>query len=473
MEVIIIDDGINEKFCDIQKLKNNLEVTECLKLEKRTNYNKYNSSHGSICAAIIKAYVSCIEFSSLKVLNEYNKKGTIEKLLVALEWCQTSSARVINLSLGTINVCMEDKIRKIINKLVRKRKIIIAAYSNSNKFSFPANYAGVIGVSAGKELCGKKYYYNNSSSCFSDFIASSRHIIHVGKKKIITDFGNSFAAPTITSIVCNIIKQQEDFGFLKLLDTLKKDKLSYHYCASDINFIETAVIVGNNIKNIDKTNIHIDKIYDSDILINWEKIFLNQESYVIITTEIIKGQLKSFKNFLENNANKIVGVVYCGIMLEEFVDLIHRTANVFFWDETCSSTYHNWISIKENRCEIPIIKVIGLNALIVAKELKEKLNSNGYNTLVISNFEKSYLYDAYYIAMAKYSDEILSANYAYKYNLDILIVVVDDWKNTDLILCSTQNEDSVLSQNGDKLYFEYKNQKSLDKIERKIISLFT
>lgn len=88
MEIVIIDDGVNEKLYNTGSLWLNLEVTRDLQIRQRVDYSPYEPSHGTDCTAIIKKYTPDARLGSIKVLNETGR-GVRDQLITALYWCGT------------------------------------------------------------------------------------------------------------------------------------------------------------------------------------------------------------------------------------------------------------------------------------------------------------------------------------------------------------------------------------------------
>ncbi|WP_261781581.1 S8 family serine peptidase [Clostridium botulinum] len=100
INVAIIDDGVNEKLYNTGVLKYNIEITPNLMIRERKKYDKYKSSHGTTCAAIIKKYLPYSVLSSIKILND-KCEGSVEQLSLALKLCADKEINLINLSLGS------------------------------------------------------------------------------------------------------------------------------------------------------------------------------------------------------------------------------------------------------------------------------------------------------------------------------------------------------------------------------------
>lgn len=204
MKIAIIDDGINEKYFDVGKIVLNLEVTRTLELKERRNYNPFVSSHGTICASIIKKYNPEATFISIKVLEDYNGKGSKEQLIIALQWCIDNRIRLVNLSLGTIDYRDFADIAHVIKKAIKHKIVIVAACSNRMVFTCPASWPTVIGVRCDLSgiLQSGEYIYKNSEEDGIEIVASSRHCLINYKKEIeYTANSNSFAAPLITALI--------------------------------------------------------------------------------------------------------------------------------------------------------------------------------------------------------------------------------------------------------------------------------
>ena len=164
-------------------------------------------SHGTICALIIKQYLPEVQFVDLKVL--HGNEGNADRLFDALQWCLYNDVTIINISCGTEQLKQKIRIRQLINRLVKKGIVVIAAGSNSGLKSYPADLRGVIGVKTKPWLFVKDFYTINNN-CFEkgiNIIASSQHDCFLLDK--YTPLCNSYAAPCITACVAKYLDEYD------------------------------------------------------------------------------------------------------------------------------------------------------------------------------------------------------------------------------------------------------------------------
>ncbi len=449
MEIIVIDDGINEDFAHIDKLKYNLEILESLDIVERTDYDKLHFSHGSICANIIKKYASDCEIGSIKVLNSNKRQGSSAQLQKALEWCLNNDIALINMSLGSILYVDYEPIRMLIAKLIRKRCIIIAACHNTRGVSIPACLSGVIGVEANEQYNNEEYSYNNYYLDRADIVASSRHLIHIHTHKtMFTPVANSFATPLITSIVHSIIKKE---GHKKVCDIKyklfrmlnRKENINVCLCMRP-DFIDKAIVLNYN-DNIERNKFFcaIDEWYDNP---NLNRIFLKEDNNNLI---IIPPYHEFFDvnfelrltEFLLKNKDKINGILFGGEMSFEFIELCNKEIRCLIWDENAYYRLFSNIKIPAGNAEIPIVSIVGQKgALELAALLEAEFKNSDYVSLKISDIRYSYLYDFEYVpsllidnTIFKYLEEIFNSdvliftsNTIKQFNADIQIILKDD-----------------------------------------------
>jgi hypothetical protein len=209
INVIIVDDGINGELYHTGSLSCDLEITPELNILERSEYDRYLHSHGTVCAAIIKKYIPDAEIGSIKVLND-NGYAVRDQLIAALLWCADNAVRLVNLSLGTIDFRDYEAVRKAVNYAAQKGVILVSACNNKNRYTYPASFSNVIGVKCDIEdnLKEGEYRYNYYPLDGIDITACASHFIekYDGSGKTIS-VCNSFAAPMITAIAYNILRQ--------------------------------------------------------------------------------------------------------------------------------------------------------------------------------------------------------------------------------------------------------------------------
>ncbi|QNU67330.1 S8 family serine peptidase [Ruminiclostridium herbifermentans] len=257
--IAIIDDGINQNLYSIGELKHNIQITPELHIKERVNYDPFLPSHGTTCAAIIKKYAPDAVLSSVKILNDDSHKGMRSQLIKALEWCVENNISLINLSLGTIDYKDFIEVEKATKYASNNGVIIVAACNNRNVFTCPASLENVVGVKCDRSgtLIEMEYIYNSFSLDGIDITACGIHDLMKYSGEIeITSPCNSFAAPAVTALICNIIKDNPNIGISRLKEALKRNATNIIQI-EEVSYIENKVNIGNCFNNSTNKSIEI------------------------------------------------------------------------------------------------------------------------------------------------------------------------------------------------------------------------
>lgn len=206
MRIALIDDGIKPDLCPNLLPEYDLCVQENGKVMKRPKEKRILTNHGTTSARIICRYAPGAELCSLQVFDSEGLKTSIGRLLTALEWCYREKIPIIHLSLGSTFWMDYNPLRRISAKLIQNGRILIAAHSNSNDYTMPACFMGILGVMTDK-VCRKDGYYIKEAGWEQvQVYASSRHILKTEDNLIFeTQVSNSYAAPVITAKVHEIL----------------------------------------------------------------------------------------------------------------------------------------------------------------------------------------------------------------------------------------------------------------------------
>lgn len=388
MQVIVIDDGINEKYVEIEKLYVNIEVTQDFKLLERKNYNKSAPSHGSICARIILHYYDKCELGSIKVLDESGEGGKNEQLLIALEWCLKKNIKVINMSLGTKDLKYYTKLNHIIAKLSSNGCIIINACNIQDVFSMPSCFPNVIGVGTDYRLISTQYMYNICSVIGKDVSASSRHKINGDK---YTEYSTSFATPFITSKVCEIISKKSSNNICKIKKILANENCgNVNFCLMP-SYIYNPVVIS-----------YVDKIHFKNLkTMEWSafvNIFSNnyyellEDSNIIVLPEDSREFTEAFIRFLTKNKSKIISITYCYVIPLSIKKYIKDNMTCLLWYENISEEFN--FEKYNSICNIPVISVQDDDNDIMkhTDNMKNAFLDNGYRVVTVSDRKYSYLH---------------------------------------------------------------------------------
>lgn len=197
--VAIIDSGIqNNKKLNIVKSMT-LYVNDNYEIEERPDSTCLNE-HGTIIADIITLINPDVELIDINILDE--KLETNGQIMIqALKKALSFKPDIINLSLGTNNIRYVFELRKLIKEAVKNEVIIVAAYSNNNKITFPAIMKNVVGVKCISTLKLRDtpksiYFYKNGIFYAPD---SAKTIYHLKCKSCNYSMrGNSISAAYVS-----------------------------------------------------------------------------------------------------------------------------------------------------------------------------------------------------------------------------------------------------------------------------------
>ena len=215
--IAIVDDGVYAND------ESHSPLINCIKINnKRISVEKQVEtliSHGSICAEIIYNYNPNVVFTSIKILDR-NKRGSIYDLECAIDWCINKKIRLLNISLGSVSGCDREIAKRIARKIYLNNLIVIAAQSNSKKYTYLASMENIIGIRHSDCLQVGKYEFRWYPYDGIDILTSSKHTIVYNHKEITLSASNSFAAPYITAIVAYIMQLKPNIKFEEVLQEL-------------------------------------------------------------------------------------------------------------------------------------------------------------------------------------------------------------------------------------------------------------
>lgn len=228
-KIALIDSGINlnlyqEKIVEFIDFEN----------EEKENDNFIDdvNGHGTLCCSTILKTNCDVELIAVKVLDESNRCSS-ETLLSALEQLIEMDVNIINLSLCTSDLQYVDKYRKLVDKLMLQKKIIVAAKSNKDKLSIPAILPKVIGITGNKFLDADSYWYNNKKNiqCVSDYKAI---LLQGANGKMELFGGNSKATALMTGIISKLWNELKGFDYKELDYLLQKKSKKRNWTDRDI-----------------------------------------------------------------------------------------------------------------------------------------------------------------------------------------------------------------------------------------------
>ena len=150
--------------------------------------------HGSSMAQIIFSHNQNVLIYSFQVL-DMKLRCSVNDLIETLKKIQKMDIDIVHMSLG-MNTYNE-KLYKICRDIYDSNKMIVAAYSNQNNVSFPADFNFVKGVKSFLRGSKEEYYYDIKTKTIYGYGAKQRIPFH---SHIEYGKGNSCAAAHFTGI---------------------------------------------------------------------------------------------------------------------------------------------------------------------------------------------------------------------------------------------------------------------------------
>ncbi|MFZ2538723.1 MAG: S8 family serine peptidase, partial [Oscillospiraceae bacterium] len=246
MKIAVIDDGINPGYYpNIGDLCFDLKVNERNKIVKRIRYDKVTPSHGTTCAAIIKKYAPTAQIGSIKMISDDTFRGKANHLITALEWCVHNDIKLVHMSIGSSQVKDIELISVAVTTLLDSGCSIVAALTNTMKFSVPACLEGVFGVKTSDTLENEQFDVVEGGLYDVPFIASSKHALvdYMGIEHI-TPLCNSYSAPLITAQIHNILEVKPQLTGLKIRNALGLHRIrTYQELIAKTQLISQPIVI--------------------------------------------------------------------------------------------------------------------------------------------------------------------------------------------------------------------------------------
>ncbi len=459
LTVAILDDGVcSSSFPSLGRLNCSIAVAEDGAISQVSEPDRM--THGTLCAAIIRSYVPDAELISIRVLDPVTRKGAVDQIRYALEWCVEHDVSVINLSVGSVSFKDWERLRPAITRLVRHNIPLVCACSNNEIPSIFTEFTWPIAVEKDDALLEDQYHPHSGNLLESDFCASSVHTLVTSENEEKTYASqNSHAAPVITARVYQLLKEYGKLPAGDLRRILRDDHVDDMFHIKPIpDFIDAAIEIGS-------------PQYPQDLLI------FSQDMRTDKTTPFFLAAFPNSALDLERakwetfcNRNKLLGIMYAGTAPAEVKNMA-RQIGCLFWDE--SEYIRSASKLPPQRDEaMPLkLQIRGekIQAARLARMLDDTLIDSGYRSKRFSDWPQ-----AYCLGMIFLSHPIDSASYIYSfsnhYQLDIFLVCSE---RLDL------DYDMVISCQETSVLLEYDNEHkrydaaevSLEQIVREIIEL--
>ncbi len=144
--VAVVDDGVNDGLFPGAPPLLDLEVDAAGKVVPRREAGERALSHGTVCAAVLRAFAPGCDVVSLRAVDSRTGLGRCEALVRAVDWCAAQGLRQINLSNGSVQFFDFDALHACARRAREAGALLVAAQSNAGLFTAPACFDGVLGV---------------------------------------------------------------------------------------------------------------------------------------------------------------------------------------------------------------------------------------------------------------------------------------------------------------------------------------
>lgn len=338
-------------------------------------------THGTLCAAIVRAYAPDAAIISIKVLDPETRKGTIRQIRYALEWCVAHDVSLINLSVGSISLRDRKYLQPVIASLARHNIPLVCACSNNETPSIFTEFSWSVSVEKEAALSGDQYRPKNGSFLEGDFCASSTHTLITSDNISKTFFSqNSHAAPVITAKIYQLLKAYGKLPPEALRRLLRGNASESGFHIKPLpDFMDTAMIIGS-------------LPYPQDLLTFSRDAQKEGEAPVFLAVfPDASLDAKRIKETIRGYAGNLRGLLYAGTAPAEIKEIAGQTG-CLFWDESEYRKAAAGLPSQPGSAETLklLFRGSGLTAARLALLLQEKLIENGYRCKTFSDLPQAY-----------------------------------------------------------------------------------
>lgn len=348
VDIVVIDSGIELSHSYFENLIEDIDGIGVYENENdhtlfyNNNY-KDEIGHGTAISYIIKKKFPKCKLFILKIF-EKELSTDIEKLKFALDYINKNiDCKIIHISNGFTQWESNNEIFNLCYQLHSKGIIMVSAYNNEGKISYPAFYPFVIGVDS--DTCCRstdEFIYVEDQHINVKSVLFSQRLpwIHNSNKQVS---GNSFCAPYITCIIYNII--QKGVGVLKYNDILEElrrkakkiigKKDTSQTSSSKLFQIQKAILFPLNKEIISMSrflqmySFQIEDIFDIKYLRN---IHTNLNGFIINNYEYIDWE-SNFDTFIMGHMKTINELLNDDIQKMLIQKCIRYNKNIFGFDD--------------------------------------------------------------------------------------------------------------------------------------------
>lgn len=155
LRVAVIDSGVNARHPHISRVSGGASVLGPAEIEEDSFVDMLG--HGTAVMAAIQEKAPASEYFAVKLFHSSLRTST-PALLAAIEWSLSKTVDVINLSLGTLNLEYESRLRTLVERATAQGTLLVAAREANGQTCLPGSLPGVIAAGLDWECPRNRYY---------------------------------------------------------------------------------------------------------------------------------------------------------------------------------------------------------------------------------------------------------------------------------------------------------------------------
>ncbi len=456
----IIDDGVNKNNLGIAlDLENDLEVVDG-SVRERSSYDTYAHSHGTTCIGIISSYFTSFPctVSSIKILSKHHR-GSVDDMLIALNWCREHGIKVINMSIGTRDFTARNRLKTVVNEMAAEGIVIVAAEDNNGYFTYPAAFTNVIGVKALQNMLNDGILLNGNVGIDGiDFLAKAEHDVWLAGEKIKTSLSNSFATPYVTVQVLQLLDRDVSLDVQNIKNLLRTRMTDQIVCQPNFfdwsneyflcNFSSLLMSEALHSRNIvTYTQINQDEIllthfYPSEFTKNSTLVITCDRLGVDKDLDVLSPYFSIYKNVIlldikRNNIKFLSGLLSSKRNREEDgKDSFQIGIDSFnFCALECNQSRNN------KSVEVPVVALHSchLDGLVrIMLEIKDYFFTDGFNCLCLLDSALGYLCDFLVYNQRTALENVLLNHLSTIYMADLILIGSHSYLNEPSVVSTDE-----------------------------------
>jgi len=319
---------VNVAIVDTSVLCSHKELSKCnikiMQIDDSISFNE--KGHGTAVAAILHNVCPDANIDVYPIFENTTSTIDPQVLIDTLNIIANNGKyHLINLSMGIVSSSFDSQLREVCNRLTEQGSIIVSAFDNAGRISYPACYSNVIGVDISENNLKSNEYEYVENSIVNIRCSSKIKRLAWDNPSVIFAAGTSFVVPFISGLIsCGLLS---GLTIHDINELLKKNACKvYKFNEQNVipvqnNLLESAIVLPFNkeihtlIRYNDQLSFKINAVYDIKYRMNVGRktsAIIKQEldnDYVIKSIEEIDWDSDSFNMVIIGHLQEIINVV--------------------------------------------------------------------------------------------------------------------------------------------------------------------